>query len=56
MFVNNDSNVHKDFVTRLIADKAGETAPKETGESVYKLTNDKRITRVGRDTAENKSR
>ncbi len=47
MFVNNDSNVHKDFVTRLIADKAGETAPKEAGEGVYKLTNDKRITRVG---------
>ena len=48
MYVNNDSNVHKDFVTRLIASKAGETAPKETGESVYKLTNDKRITRVGK--------
>ncbi len=48
MFVNNDSNVHKDYVTRLIASKAGETAPKETGESIYKLTNDKRITRVGK--------
>lgn len=48
MYVNNDSNVHKDFVTRLIASKAGETAPKEPGESVYKLTNDKRITRVGK--------
>jgi lipopolysaccharide/colanic/teichoic acid biosynthesis glycosyltransferase len=48
MFMNNDSNVHKDFVTRLIVSKAGETAPKETGESVYKLTNDKRITRVGK--------
>lgn len=48
MFVNNDSNVHKDFVTRLIASKAEEAAPKETGEGVYKLTNDKRITRVGK--------
>jgi lipopolysaccharide/colanic/teichoic acid biosynthesis glycosyltransferase len=48
MFVNNDSNVHKDFVTRLIASKAGETAPKETGANVFKLTNDKRITRVGK--------
>jgi lipopolysaccharide/colanic/teichoic acid biosynthesis glycosyltransferase len=48
MFVNNDSNVHKDFVTRLIASDAGETAPKEPGASVYKLTNDKRITRVGK--------
>ena len=48
MFVNNDSNVHKDYVTRLIASRGGETAPKEAGESVYKLTNDKRITRVGK--------
>jgi lipopolysaccharide/colanic/teichoic acid biosynthesis glycosyltransferase len=48
MLVNNDSNVHKDFVTRLIASKPGETAPKESGANVYKLTNDKRITRVGR--------
>lgn len=48
MFVNNDSNVHKDFVTRLIASKAAETAPKETGSNVFKLTNDKRITRVGK--------
>ncbi len=48
MFVNNDSNVHKDYVTRLIASRGDETAPKETGEGVYKLTNDKRITRVGK--------
>jgi lipopolysaccharide/colanic/teichoic acid biosynthesis glycosyltransferase len=48
MFVNNDSNVHKDFVTRLIASKGGETAPKEAGAGVYKLTNDKRITRIGK--------
>ena len=48
MFINNDSNVHKDFVTRLIASNAGESAPKEPGASVYKLTNDKRITRVGK--------
>jgi lipopolysaccharide/colanic/teichoic acid biosynthesis glycosyltransferase len=48
MFVNNDSNVHKDFVTRLIASKTGETAPQKAGTDVYKLTNDKRITRVGK--------
>jgi exopolysaccharide biosynthesis polyprenyl glycosylphosphotransferase len=48
MLVNNDSNVHKDFVTRLIASKPGETAPEESGANVYKLTNDKRITRVGK--------
>jgi lipopolysaccharide/colanic/teichoic acid biosynthesis glycosyltransferase len=48
MFVNNDNKAHKEFVTRLIASEPGGTAPKEAGESVYKLTNDKRITRVGK--------
>jgi len=48
MVVNNDSNVHKDFVTRLIASEHGETTPKESGANVYKLTNDKRITPVGK--------
>ena len=48
MLVNNDCNLHKDFVTRLIASEPGEAAPKENNANVYKLTNDKRITRVGR--------
>jgi lipopolysaccharide/colanic/teichoic acid biosynthesis glycosyltransferase len=48
MFVNNDNKAHKEFVTRLIASEPGGTAPKEAGEGVYKLTNDKRITRVGK--------
>lgn len=48
MIVNNDSNVHKDFVTRLIASKPGEAPPKDGGAKIYKLTNDKRITRVGK--------
>ncbi|HEY1805436.1 MAG TPA: sugar transferase [Terracidiphilus sp.] len=48
MVVNNDCNVHKDFVTRLIASKTSESTPPESGANVYKLTNDKRITRVGR--------
>jgi len=48
MLVNNDCNVHKDFVTRLIVSTPGETAPQESSANVYKLTNDKRITRVGR--------
>ncbi len=48
MLMNNDCNVHKEFVTRLIASETGEAAPKESGTKIYKLTNDKRITRVGR--------
>jgi lipopolysaccharide/colanic/teichoic acid biosynthesis glycosyltransferase len=47
MFVNNDSNVHKEFVTRLIASTPGETNQGESGGGVFKLTADKRITRVG---------
>jgi lipopolysaccharide/colanic/teichoic acid biosynthesis glycosyltransferase len=47
MFVNNDCSVHKEFVTRLIASETSETKKSESGDSVYKLTNDKRITRVG---------
>jgi len=47
MYVNNDSNVHREFVTRLIASPSGETKQGESGEGVFKLTADKRITRVG---------
>jgi lipopolysaccharide/colanic/teichoic acid biosynthesis glycosyltransferase len=48
MIMNNDCNVHKDFVTQLIASKLGETARQESSSGIYKLTNDKRITRVGK--------
>jgi lipopolysaccharide/colanic/teichoic acid biosynthesis glycosyltransferase len=47
MYVNNDCNVHKEFVTRLIASTPRETKQGESGEGVFKLTGDKRITRVG---------
>ena len=47
MYVDNDHNVHKEFVTQMITreldrDKAGRD------QGVYKLTSDKRITRVGK--------
>ena len=45
MFVNNDSSVHKEFVTKLIA--ADAQGASGEGSNVYKLTNDKRITRIG---------
>jgi lipopolysaccharide/colanic/teichoic acid biosynthesis glycosyltransferase len=48
MYVNNDPTVHKDFVTRLIVSQTAGVAKQEPGSSVYKLTNDKRITRVGK--------
>jgi lipopolysaccharide/colanic/teichoic acid biosynthesis glycosyltransferase len=47
MYVNNDSNVHKEFVTRLIASAPGGSNQAQSSEGVFKLTSDKRITRVG---------
>jgi lipopolysaccharide/colanic/teichoic acid biosynthesis glycosyltransferase len=48
MYVNNDASVHKEFVTRLIASQTSNVPAQATGTSVYKLTNDKRITNVGK--------
>jgi lipopolysaccharide/colanic/teichoic acid biosynthesis glycosyltransferase len=47
MYVNNDDFVHQKFVTELISKAArGEFSGKDR-DGVYKLTDDKRITRVG---------
>lgn len=48
MRTGNDSSVHKDYVTRLIAGEAEHKPLNKKGESVYKLTNDTRVTRVGK--------
>ncbi len=48
MYVDNDCGVHKEFVTRLIASHPVSKGQSESERSIYKLTNDKRITRVGR--------
>jgi lipopolysaccharide/colanic/teichoic acid biosynthesis glycosyltransferase len=48
MYFDIDRSVHKKFVTTLIADKEESEPSVENGERVYKLTNDKRITPVGR--------
>ena len=47
MYVNNDSAVHKEFVQKLIAGKAEAQPSNGNGQGVYKLTKDRRITRVG---------
>lgn len=47
MVVNNDANVHKDYVMKLIKDQA-EKKTSGAGEGVYKLTNDHRITSIGK--------
>jgi exopolysaccharide biosynthesis polyprenyl glycosylphosphotransferase len=47
MYVNNDSSVHKQYVTQMIAGSAQRQPTNGNGKGVYKLTSDSRITRVG---------
>jgi lipopolysaccharide/colanic/teichoic acid biosynthesis glycosyltransferase len=48
MHIGNDHSVHKEYVTKLIAGKAERDGSSGTGEGVYKLTNDRRVTRLGK--------
>jgi lipopolysaccharide/colanic/teichoic acid biosynthesis glycosyltransferase len=48
MYVNNDDNVHREYVSRLIAGNAERISTDGRSEGVYKLANDKRITPLGR--------
>jgi lipopolysaccharide/colanic/teichoic acid biosynthesis glycosyltransferase len=48
MCIDNDPSVHKDYVTKLIAGQAERDGANGNGEGVYKLTNDRRVTRVGK--------
>lgn len=48
MQANNDHSVHKAFVTSFIASEAHNQPSNGNGEGVFKLTNDKRVTRVGK--------
>ena len=48
MHIDNDPSVHKEFVTKLIAGQAERQASNGNGEGVYKLTSDRRVTRVGK--------
>ena len=48
MHIDNDPNVHKEYVKKFIAGLAEREASNGNGEGVYKLTNDRRVTRLGR--------
>jgi lipopolysaccharide/colanic/teichoic acid biosynthesis glycosyltransferase len=49
MYVDNDASVHKEFVTRMIASGLSQASQKTEGsQGVFKLTNDSRVTRIGR--------
>jgi lipopolysaccharide/colanic/teichoic acid biosynthesis glycosyltransferase len=47
MYINNDASQHKEYVRQLIAGQALKHPTNGTGEGVFKLTNDSRITPVG---------
>jgi lipopolysaccharide/colanic/teichoic acid biosynthesis glycosyltransferase len=47
MYVNNDASQHKEYVRQLIAGQAVTHRTNGTGEAIFKLTNDRRITSVG---------
>jgi lipopolysaccharide/colanic/teichoic acid biosynthesis glycosyltransferase len=48
MQAGNDDSVHREYATKLIAGNAGHKPSNGNSNSVYKLTNDKRITRIGK--------
>jgi lipopolysaccharide/colanic/teichoic acid biosynthesis glycosyltransferase len=48
MYLNNDSSAHKEYVRQLIAGQAEKKSVDGNSEGVFKLTNDPRITPVGR--------
>lgn len=48
MYADNDNSVHREFVTKMIENAIDELPEDANGESVFKLTHDSRITRVGK--------
>jgi lipopolysaccharide/colanic/teichoic acid biosynthesis glycosyltransferase len=48
MYLDSDPSVHKDFVRNLIAGRAEVTASNGDGKFIYKLTEDSRVTTVGK--------
>lgn len=48
MQIGNDPSVHKEYVMKLIGGQAEREPSNGNGTSVYKLTHDKRVTRVGK--------
>jgi lipopolysaccharide/colanic/teichoic acid biosynthesis glycosyltransferase len=49
MYINNNQDVHKEYVHNLIAKKvSGQTGTESTEKKVYKITNDTRVTLLGK--------
>jgi lipopolysaccharide/colanic/teichoic acid biosynthesis glycosyltransferase len=48
MYTDNDPSVHREYTTKLIGGEIEHSPSTSDGKVIYKLTNDKRITRVGK--------
>lgn len=48
MYVNNNSQIHQDFIAKFIAGQAESAAKNESSPAVFKITNDPRVTPIGR--------
>jgi len=48
MHDKNDPSVHREYIAKFIASQAAMQPANGSGEGVFKLTNDSRVTRVGR--------
>jgi lipopolysaccharide/colanic/teichoic acid biosynthesis glycosyltransferase len=48
MSTNNDPKIHREFVHRFIAGKSSDSEKSETEPVVYKITNDPRVTSIGK--------
>lgn len=47
MYVNNDASIHREYVKALIGGRADRKSADGTGQGVYKLVQDPRVTRIG---------
>ncbi len=48
MHIDNDHSIHRDYTTKLIAGEIEQNTSIGNNKAIYKLTNDKRITRLGK--------
>jgi lipopolysaccharide/colanic/teichoic acid biosynthesis glycosyltransferase len=48
MYTNNDPKIHREYVQQFIAGKDGLDQSEASGQPVYKLTKDPRVTSIGR--------
>jgi exopolysaccharide biosynthesis polyprenyl glycosylphosphotransferase len=48
MYVNNSSQIHQEYIAKFIAGQAESAAKTESSAPVFKITNDPRVTAVGR--------